>query len=90
MYKLNAFIVDKQFLEQLEANKDVDNLSDQMNFRNIKQFSSNESENLHLTFALSSEKLPIIQSVSSIVPFYNFLKKCVNYFSSNSTEKFSK
>jgi hypothetical protein len=69
MYKVNAFIVDKDFLEKLESNSNIINLSDQMDFRNIQQYFPDDSDDLHLTFAVSSEKIDILRSVS-VFNFY--------------------
>ena len=71
MYKVNAFIVDNDFLEKLESNSNIANLANQMDFRNIQQYFPDESDNLHLTFAVSSEKIDILQSVSYYFKIYN-------------------
>ena len=63
MYKLNAFIVDPEFLKNLEPNLNNPNFSSKLNLRNLKQFSKGDSDDLHLTFAVSHDKLEILRSV---------------------------
>ena len=66
MYKLNAFIVDPEFLKNLEPNLNNPNFSSKLNLRNLKQFSKGDSDDLHLTFAVTPEILNVLRSVFNI------------------------
>jgi hypothetical protein len=75
LFKFNAFIIDIDFLQQLQTSLATPHLINVLNFKNFQQFSKeSDPKSLHLTFAIAPDHIHKIKRVRQQQQLFQFYK----------------